>query len=109
MICPLTRTRPAPIQLLASVREPAPDLENTRSRVLSGRLSNEGLLAIVSKNILVAVHMFNWSREDPWVQYSSGAQCQLVTLRSPKEPRRGSSLQELSVIPDGALLIRDGV
>jgi imidazolonepropionase len=34
---------------------------------------------------------------------------QLVTLRGPKEPRRGIHLEELGIIPDGALLIRDGV
>ena len=34
---------------------------------------------------------------------------QLLTLRGPKEPRRGSSMQELGIIPDGSVLIRDGV
>jgi imidazolonepropionase len=34
---------------------------------------------------------------------------QLLTLRGPKEARRGSALNELHVIPDGALLVRDGV
>ncbi len=33
---------------------------------------------------------------------------QLVTLRGPAAPRRGAALQELSIIRDGALLIRDG-
>src|SRR5215469_11968167 len=33
---------------------------------------------------------------------------QLLTLRGPNEPRRGSQLQELS-IHDGSLLIQDGV
>jgi imidazolonepropionase len=33
---------------------------------------------------------------------------QLLTLRGPGEPRRGSQLNELSIIPDGALLIRNG-
>jgi imidazolonepropionase len=34
---------------------------------------------------------------------------QLLTVRGPKEPRRGSALQELSIIHDGSLLVRDGV
>ena len=34
---------------------------------------------------------------------------QLVTLRGPKEPRRGATLSELSIIQDGSILIRDGV
>jgi len=34
---------------------------------------------------------------------------QLLTLRGPKEPRRGSQLADLGVIRDGALLIQDGV
>jgi imidazolonepropionase len=34
---------------------------------------------------------------------------QLLTLRGPKEPRRGESLNELGIIHDGSLLIRDGV
>jgi imidazolonepropionase len=34
---------------------------------------------------------------------------QLLTLRGPKGPRRGSDLNELGIIADGALLIRDGV
>ena len=33
---------------------------------------------------------------------------QLVTLRGPERPRRGAELGDLSIIPDGALLIRDG-
>ena len=37
MIFPLTATRPAPIQLRASVRDPRPAFDSTRSRVLSGR------------------------------------------------------------------------
>src|SRR5947209_73053 len=37
MSFPFTRTRPVPIHLRASVREPSPALEMTRSRVLSGR------------------------------------------------------------------------
>jgi imidazolonepropionase len=34
---------------------------------------------------------------------------QLLTMRGPKGPRRGLAQNELSIIPDGALLIRDGV
>src|SRR5215475_5564989 len=34
---------------------------------------------------------------------------QLVTLRGPKEPRCGPSLNELHPISDGAVLIRDGI
>lgn len=34
---------------------------------------------------------------------------QLVTLRGPKEARRGRLLRELNIIPDGALLIRNGI
>ncbi len=34
---------------------------------------------------------------------------QLLTLRGPKEPRRGATLRELGVISDGALLIQNGV
>lgn len=34
---------------------------------------------------------------------------QLVTLRGPNEPRRGSGLAELNIIHDGSLLVRDGV
>jgi imidazolonepropionase len=34
---------------------------------------------------------------------------QLVTLRGPAGPRRGPALRELSVIPDGALLLCDGL
>ena len=33
---------------------------------------------------------------------------QLVTLRGPTRPRRGAELGDLGIIPDGALLIRDG-
>ena len=33
---------------------------------------------------------------------------QLITLRGPAEPRRGAALQELGIIRDGALLIKDG-
>jgi len=33
---------------------------------------------------------------------------QLLTLQGPAEPRRGATLQELSIIRDGALLIEDG-
>jgi imidazolonepropionase len=33
---------------------------------------------------------------------------QLVTLRGPQHPRRGSACQDIAVIPDGAMLIRDG-
>lgn len=33
---------------------------------------------------------------------------QLVTLRGPARPRRGAELGDLGIIPDGALLIRDG-
>ena len=32
-----------------------------------------------------------------------------MTLRGPKGPRRGAELDELEVIPDGALLLRNGV
>ena len=32
----------------------------------------------------------------------------LVTLRGRARPRRGAELGDLSIIPDGALLIRDG-
>jgi imidazolonepropionase len=34
---------------------------------------------------------------------------QLLTLRGPAGPRRGSALRELGLIPDGALLVREGV
>lgn len=34
---------------------------------------------------------------------------QLLTLRGGTEPRRGPALRELGLIPDGALLIRDGL
>lgn len=34
---------------------------------------------------------------------------QLLTLRGPKGARRGTEMNELSVIPNGAMLIRDGV
>jgi|YNPMSStandDraft_1061717.scaffolds.fasta_scaffold03841_3 imidazolonepropionase len=34
---------------------------------------------------------------------------QLVTLRGPSGPRRGAAMRELAIIPDGALLISDGV
>lgn len=34
---------------------------------------------------------------------------QLLTLRGPSGPRRGAALQELSIIPDGALLIVNGL
>ena len=33
----------------------------------------------------------------------------LVTVRGPRGPRRGSELNELNVIQDGAILIRDGI
>ena len=32
----------------------------------------------------------------------------MLTMRGPKGPRRGLALNELGIIPDGALLIRDG-
>lgn len=34
---------------------------------------------------------------------------QLVTLRGPSGPRRGAAMRELAVIPDGAVLIEDGI
>jgi len=34
---------------------------------------------------------------------------QLLTLRGAQRPRRGSQLGELGIIPDGSLLVRDGV
>jgi len=34
---------------------------------------------------------------------------QLLTLRGPSGPRRGSALRDLAIIQDGAVLIRDGV
>ncbi|MEX2264513.1 MAG: amidohydrolase family protein [Bryobacteraceae bacterium] len=34
---------------------------------------------------------------------------QLLTLRGAQGPRRGTALREIGIIPDGALLIRDGV
>ena len=34
---------------------------------------------------------------------------QLLSMRGPKGPRRGLALNELNIIPDGALLIRNGV
>ena len=33
----------------------------------------------------------------------------MLTLRGPKGPRRGSALEELAIIHDGSLLLRDGV
>jgi imidazolonepropionase len=33
---------------------------------------------------------------------------QLVTLRGPEAPRRGEILRELAIIPDGAMLVKDG-
>ena len=33
----------------------------------------------------------------------------MLTLRGPKGPRRGSALEELAIIHDGSLLVRDGV
>src|SRR6202521_2647597 len=39
---PLTRTRPSLIQRRASLRDPTPALERTRSRVFSGRLPGGG-------------------------------------------------------------------
>jgi imidazolonepropionase len=34
---------------------------------------------------------------------------QLLTLRGPKGPRRGADLDDLEIIPDGALLLRNGL
>ena len=34
---------------------------------------------------------------------------QLLTLRGPAGPRRGSQLQQLTIISDGSLLVRDGI
>src|SRR5438128_1757856 len=34
---------------------------------------------------------------------------QLLTLRGPARPRRGAEMRELGMIPDGAVLIRDGL
>lgn len=42
MRLPLTSTRPAPIHWRASVREPRPAFESTRSSVLIGRLDWSG-------------------------------------------------------------------
>ena len=33
---------------------------------------------------------------------------QLLTLRGPQGPRRGAALRDLGIIPDGALLVREG-
>jgi imidazolonepropionase len=34
---------------------------------------------------------------------------QLVTLAGPKRPRVGGEMRELGIIPDGAMLIQDGL
>jgi len=34
---------------------------------------------------------------------------QLITLHGPTGPRRGAALNELGIIPDGAVLISDGI
>jgi imidazolonepropionase len=34
---------------------------------------------------------------------------QLLTLRGDRGPRRGAALRELGIIPDGAVLIKDGL
>ena len=34
---------------------------------------------------------------------------QLLTLRGPAGPRRGTALRDLGIVQDGAILIRDGV
>ena len=34
---------------------------------------------------------------------------QLLTLHGPREPRRGAALRELGIIPNGAVLMRDGL
>ena len=33
---------------------------------------------------------------------------QLITLRGPREARRGAQMSDLAIIPDGALMIRNG-
>src|SRR2546423_12360893 len=49
------------------------------------------------------------SREqDPSSILIRGAR-QLITLRGPRGPRRGPEMSQLGIIPDGAILIRDGL
>src|SRR5579871_4167573 len=50
---------------------------------------------------------YGWSLRITGTILIRGAR-QLLTLRGPQAARRGADLNELGIIPDGALLIRDG-
>ena len=52
---PFTLTRPAPIHLRASVRDPKPAFERTRSSVLSGRLPGGGFFTPIVNKPEVAI------------------------------------------------------
>src|SRR5690242_17010777 len=107
MIFPLTLTRPAAIQRLASVREPKPALEITRSRVLRGRFAPcLGAGARITRNYSNMVRESQVSRT-PEKILVRGAR-QLITMQGPDGPRRGAALGELGVIRDGAVLLQGG-
>src|SRR5690242_15367038 len=100
MVFPLTPTRPAAIQRLASVREPRPALEMTRSRVFKGRLALRlGAGARISRSYSI---MIRESQQSPTTEkiLVRGVR-QLITLRGPAGPRRGAALHDLGMIRDG--------
>src|SRR5579859_3423224 len=107
MVFPLTPTRPDAIQCRASVREPRPAFEMTRSRVFKGRFAL-GLEAgaRIPKNYsnMIGESQLNLSSEKILVR---GAR-QVITLQGPDGPRRGAALSELGMIRDGALLLEGG-
>src|ERR1700724_1089976 len=100
--------RPAPIHLRASVREPRPAFESTRSKVLSGRwpflsfTDVQGSISQISRikhiNTLLFLFVVVWKQRiftSPFscqrmsqVTLVKGAR-QLLTLRGPSGPRRG--------------------
>ena len=78
-----------------------------RSRVLRGRFFSRGAGRFAMSQIYKNVTGQLQSVPNNETILIRGAR-QLVTLRGPARPRRGVELNDLGIIPDGALLIRDG-
>src|SRR6185436_20031776 len=97
------------MHLRASVREPHPALENTLSKVFNGLLEAPAdflLMGFGKANRYSNVTVL-WGNHTKTILIRGARQ--LITLRGVKGPRRGPVLGELSIIPDGSVLIRDGV
>src|SRR5713101_401621 len=107
MVFPFTLTRPSAIQRRASVREPRPAFEITRSRVFKGRFARRAAgRACISQSYSIMIGPLRDNSKSETILVRGARQ--LLTLRGPAGPRRGGELGELGIIPDGAVLIREG-